>query len=210
MTLYLVNPRIYGLMCFWKCCVMFHIRQYKCIISGNHKNNLTPNRATLFYLFSSAEKILHSYRPDEIFMSLHFANLVHLCNVLQATSEQRTCHSFMGVGLAQWDVMTRRVNCSSEIKCQLIVEPLIDPPGYTADCSDHWATKYTPCWNECRKKVDIGGFMFEEICSFCCEDELCNVPSAFGYPVPETGAACAHNSEFSLWFMVTVIILCFL
>ena len=143
----------------------------------------------------------------------------------------------MGVGLAKWNIMTRHVNCSAEIQCQLIVEPEIDPHGFTAQCSDHWTTRYTPCWNECRKNVDIGGFPFSEICSFCCEGELCNVPPAFGYPLPEntentenakntenaenaksakntdltdvTDVACAPNTEFTLWFMVTVILLSF-
>ena len=55
----------YGRMYFWKCWVMFQIHQYECIMFANHKNNLTPNRATLFCLFSSAEKILDSYRLDK-------------------------------------------------------------------------------------------------------------------------------------------------
>ena len=184
-------------------------------MSGNHKTIDPQTEAIFCFEFRWKDtNIWDSFRPDEIFMSLHFANLVHLCNVLQATSKQRTCHSYMGTGLAQWNIKTKHVNCSSEIQCQLVVEPSIDPAGFSVECADHWTTRNIPCWNECRKNVDIGGFPFDEICSFCCEGELCNDPSAFGYSVPEytdvTDAACGPNGEFTLWFMVTVMVLSFL
>ena len=122
------------------------------------------------------------------FLQLHFLNFAHLL-LLQVTCKQLACHNFIGVGLTKWDHMTRPVNCSFGVECQLIVEPQIEPMGFTAGCSDTWATKLTPCWNECRKKVVISGIPFDEVCSFCCTTELCNLPSAFGFAVNSNRSA---------------------
>lgn len=90
------------------------------------------------------------------------------------------CHSYMAVGMEYWEDLSMAVNCSSDARCQLIVEPASEQPiGLTSDCSNSWSTNLADCWNGCRQNVEIIGFVYPELCSYCCDTPLCNHPHRY-------------------------------
>lgn len=143
----------------------------------------------------------------------------------QVQGEQLTCHSYVAMGLEQWDHRRMTVNCSGAesagagdagqgggqsgggVRCQLIVEPEEDPAGYTADCSDAWSTSLVECWDECRTNVDVGGYVHRRLCSFCCDESMCNTPHAYTdalFPPDNNSNNAATTTNIASGALITV------